>query len=265
MLPARPDFVSCLRAPNPGPMTLDGTNTWVLRAPGASGCVVIDPGPDDADHIAAIVAAGPVEAIFATHRHLDHVGGLDLLFQKTDAPVRAMDVNWCRKSDPIGDGGWFELAGVTLEIMATPGHTSDSVCIIASRDSERVVFTGDTILGRGTTIVAWPDGNLGDYLASLDKLAALDGVRVLPGHGPDVADCGVIAREYRAHRHDRLDQVRAALATGARTPAEVVAHVYPDLEPVLVPAAEWTVRAALAYLAEPASPEPPDSARMGAT
>jgi glyoxylase-like metal-dependent hydrolase (beta-lactamase superfamily II) len=97
-------------------------------------------------------------------------------------------------------------------------------------------------------VVAWPDGVLGDYLTSLDRLSELDRITVLPGHGPVLPDCGAIAREYRAHREDRLRQVRAALAAGATTPSEVVALVYPDLDSVLVPAAEWTVRAALAYL-----------------
>jgi glyoxylase-like metal-dependent hydrolase (beta-lactamase superfamily II) len=138
---------------------------------------------------------------------------------------------------------------VTIEVIATPGHSSDSVCLLVSAGADRGVCTGDTILGRGTTVVAWPDGDLGDYLASLDRLAALDGIPALTGHGPVRPDCGEIAREYRAHRDERLVQVRAALAGGARTPAEVVAYVYPDLEPALVPAAEWTVRAALAHLA----------------
>ncbi len=248
---ARPDFVISLRAPNPGPMTLDGTNTWLLRASGTTGWIVIDPGPDDPDHIAAVAAVGPIAAIFVTHRHLDHVGGLDRLHEKTGAPVRAADAKWCRESDPISGGDRFEVPGLTLDVISTPGHTSDSVCIVATRDSERVVCTGDTILGRGTTVVAWPDGDLGAYLSTLGTLAALDGVPALPGHGPDVTDCGGLARDYRAHRHQRLDQVRAALAAGAGTPAEVVAHVYPDLDPALAPAAEWTVRATLAYLDPP--------------
>jgi hypothetical protein len=97
-------------------------------------------------------------------------------------------------------------------------------------------------------VVSWPDGNLADYLVTLDKLSTLDGVPVLTGHGPVRPDCGHIAREYRAHRDERLVQVRAALSAGARTPAEIVEHVYPDLEAVLRPAAESTVRSALDYL-----------------
>jgi glyoxylase-like metal-dependent hydrolase (beta-lactamase superfamily II) len=260
-------------------MTLDGTNTWVFRAPTASASVVVDPGPADEGHIDAIVGTGPIEAIFVTHRHLDHAGGLDLLTSKIDVPVRAMDPAICRDAPPLQDGDVLTQAGLRLEVIATPGHTSDSMCLLVSddaddrvltprtvaagaggadsaaasavavaHDAERAVFTGDTILGRGTTIVAWPDGDLGNYLSSLVRLGTLAGVPVLPGHGPDVADCAAIASAYLAHRLERLDQVRAALADGWRSPADVVAAVYPDLEPQLVPAAEWTVRAALAYL-----------------
>ena len=117
-----------------------------------------------------------------------------------------------------------------------------------SLGAERVLLSGDTILGRGTTVVAYPDGNLGDYLVSLDRLAGLDGVPVLPGHGPPLADCGAAARFYREHRRARLDQVRAAVAGGATTPADVVRQVYSDVDRALWPAAEWSVRAQLAYL-----------------
>ena len=232
-------------------MTLDGTNTWVLRAPASAGSVIIDPGPDHLGHIDAIVERGPIEAIFVTHRHLDHAGGLDLLRAKIDAPVRAIDPSLCHDAEPLRDGEVTSHAGLRLEVIATPGHTSDSMCLLMSAeadDSERVIFTGDTILGRGTSIIAWPDGDLGDYLSSLVRLGTLAGVPVLPGHGPDVANCATIAAAYLAHREERLDQVRAALAQGWRTPSDVVTAVYPDLEPQLVPAAEWTVRAALAYL-----------------
>jgi len=243
-------FASFLRAPNPGPMTLDGTNTWILGAPGSASVAVVDPGPPDRDHLKAIEAAGPIELILLTHRHLDHCEGVDGLLERTGSvPVAAADPALCRGVAPLRDQDRIEVAGVTIEVLATPGHSSDSVCLLATAGADRGVCTGDTILGRGTTVVAWPDGDLGDYLATLDRLATLDGVPALTGHGPVRPDCGKIAREYRAHRDERLVQVRAALSDGARTPADVVAYVYPDLEPALVPAAEWTVRAALAYFA----------------
>jgi glyoxylase-like metal-dependent hydrolase (beta-lactamase superfamily II) len=237
-----PTWATLVRAPNPGPMTLDGTNTWVLRGAGSAGCVIIDPGPDDAEHFRELAKAAPIELIIVTHRHLDHVGGIDLL---SDVPVAAAALELCRQAEPLADGAVLEVAGLSLQVLATPGHTGDSICLVVG---DEAIFTGDTILGRGTSIVAWPDGDLGAYLISLDRLSAFDGVPVLPGHGPVLDDCGVIARAYRLHREERLTQVRAALAAGARTPAEVVAEVYPDLDPPLVPAAEWTVRAALAYL-----------------
>lgn len=132
--------------------------------------------------------------------------------------------------------------------MPTPGHTADSVCFLVSDGTERVVLTGDTILGRGTTVVAHPDGNLGDYLASLERLGAYQGIAALPGHGPALADCGAAADFYLAHRRARLDQVRAAVAAGARTAPEVVATVYADVDRSLWWAAEWSVRAQLEYL-----------------
>ena len=128
------------------------------------------------------------------------------------------------------------------------GHTADSVCFLVEADGERVIFTGDTILGRGTTVVAPPDGALGPYLDSLELLTAYDRIPALPGHGPALTDCAVAARFYLAHRKARLDQVRDALAAGAKTPRDVVAMVYADVDRSLWPAAEWTVRAQLEYL-----------------
>jgi glyoxylase-like metal-dependent hydrolase (beta-lactamase superfamily II) len=220
--------------------------------------VIVDPGPDDADHLRALADHGPVEAILVTHGHPDHTAGVDSLLGLlgADVPVLAAADRWARSADPIVDGARHEMAGLSITAWATAGHTADSVCFLVSDPATlagavtpvQAVLTGDTILGRGTTVVAWPDGDLGDYLSSLAKLSTLAEVPLLPGHGPVLADCGAIAAEYRAHREDRLVQVRAALAGGARTPADVVAAVYPDLDAALVPAAEWTVRAALAYL-----------------
>jgi glyoxylase-like metal-dependent hydrolase (beta-lactamase superfamily II) len=242
-------FASLRQAPNPGPMTLDGTNSWLLRGPGSASAVVIDPGPADEGHLASIAAAGPIQMIVLTHFHHDHIEGVDRLLELVgDVPVSAADPALCREVGPLRDGDRITSAGVTIEVIAAPGHTADSVCLLVTNGAERCVCSGDTILGRGTTVVSWPDGNLADYLVTLDKLSTLDGVPVLTGHGPVRPDCGQIAREYRAHRDERLVQMRAALAAGARTPADIVARVYPDLEAALRPAAESTVRSALAYL-----------------
>jgi glyoxylase-like metal-dependent hydrolase (beta-lactamase superfamily II) len=254
-------------APNPSPMTLEGTNSWVLRAPGQEGCVVVDPGPDLPGHLAAIVAAGPVTTILLTHGHPDHSEGAATLHELTGAPVRALDPTYRLGSEGLVEGDVVATAGVELRVLATPGHTADSLSFLLTGDvpssagpgaagTAAAVLTGDTILGRGTTVVAYPDGRLGDYLASLGRLAELPtGLGVLPGHGPELADAQAAARYYLAHRAERLEQVRAALAAAGVGPLEaspwaVVERVYADVDRALWPAAELSVRAQLEYLAD---------------
>jgi glyoxylase-like metal-dependent hydrolase (beta-lactamase superfamily II) len=242
LLETLPPWATLVRAPNPGPMTLDGTNTWLLRAPGGSGnapkgrhagtFVVVDPGPLDEGHLRAVADHGTVEAILITHGHLDHTEGVPRLAELTGAPVLDFD-------------GTFEAAGLRIRAIDTPGHTRDSVCYVIN---DEAVLSGDTILGRGTTIVAWPDGDLGSYLTSLDVLRGLGPIPVLPGHGPPLADCAAASAYYKNHREARLRQVRAAVAAGAEEPMDVVRRVYADVDEVLWPAAEATVRAQLAYL-----------------
>jgi glyoxylase-like metal-dependent hydrolase (beta-lactamase superfamily II) len=239
-----PSWVTLVRAPNPSPLTLDGTNTWVLRAPGAADAVVVDPGPQHAGHLAAVAAHAPIPLILLTHRHPDHVEGVAELATGAGARVLGLTVG----DGPIAGGTVLTVAGLEITVLATPGHTADSVCFLVEHDGEQVILTGDTILGRGTTVLAEPDGDLGAYLDSLDLLTAYEDVPVLPGHGPALADCGAAARFYLAHRHARLDQVRQALAAGATTAAEVVAMVYADVDRSLWPAAEWSVRVQLDYL-----------------
>lgn len=127
-------LAAVLRADNPGPMTLDGTRSYVLRAPGSATCVVVDPGPDDAAHLDALAAAGPVELVLVTHRHADHTAGAPGLRERTGAPVRAADAAHCHGGEPLRDGEVIEAAGLRLVVLATPGHTADSVCLVLPDD-----------------------------------------------------------------------------------------------------------------------------------
>lgn len=237
---------SVLLAPNPGPMTLDGTNSWVLRAPGAPDCLVVDPGPADEAHLAALAGCGPVTAVLLTHGHADHSAGAARLAALTGAPVRALDPRHRLGAEGLVDGDVVRAAGVELRVLGTPGHSADSL----SFHLPDAVLTGDTVLGRGTTVVAHPDGVLADYLASLHRLVELGDVRVLPGHGPELASAAAAAQAYLDHRAQRLEQVRAALAGGATGADEVVATVYADVDRALWPAARLSVLAQLAYLAD---------------
>ena len=236
-------------APNPGPMTLEGTNTWVLRAPGESECVVVDPGPLHEGHLAAVAAVGRVGAVLLTHGHLDHSEGARRFAELTGASVRALDPAHRLGDEGLGEGDVVACAGVELRVLATPGHTSDSLSfVVTGPDGSRAVLTGDTILGRGTTVVAHPDGVLADYLASLSRLAELGDVTVLPGHGPELPSAGAAAERYLRHREARLAQVQAALDAGATTPEEVVERVYADVDQTLWPAAMLSVLAQLEHL-----------------
>jgi glyoxylase-like metal-dependent hydrolase (beta-lactamase superfamily II) len=245
-------LASVLLEQNPNPMTLDGTNTWVLRAPGDERCIVIDPGEEDEPHLARAVAEGPVAIILLTHRHQDHAAGARRFSELTGAPVRALDPSLVLGSEALGDGDVVSAAGVELRVVGTPGHTSDSLSfLLTGPDADPAVLTGDTILGRGTTVIAHPDGALGPYLDSLHKLADLaPGTAVLPGHGPELPDAGKAASHYLAHREQRLEQVRTALAAlgPEATPRQVVEVVYVDVDQTLWGAAELSVRAQLDYL-----------------
>lgn len=243
-----------LLAPNPGPMTLDGTNSYLLSGGDGTSTVIVDPGPLVDGHLAALADAGPVELILITHRHIDHTEGAAALAAATGAPVRAADPAFCVGGDPLRDGERLTVAGLDIEVLATPGHTADSVCfLMTGPDGRTAVLTGDTILGRGTTVLAPPDGSLRDYLGTLRVLASLGHTPVLPAHGPQLPDLEEVALEYLAHREQRLDQIRAALvhlgvdAHAAEVPA-VADVVYHDVDPSVRRAAEHSVAAQLDYL-----------------
>lgn len=246
----------CVLAPNPGTMTLDGTNTWILREPGARRSVVVDPGPLDAGHLDAVVeAAGEVGVVLLTHHHADHSEAAKEFAVRVGAGVRALDPAHRLGSEGLGDGDVVAVDGLEIRVVGTPGHTADSLSFVLP--AERAVLTGDTVLGRGTTVVAHPDGRLGAYLDSLDRLHALAEAQevsaVWPGHGPVIGDALGALDYYIAHRQQRLEQVASALAQiDASAPdaaRQVVEIVYADVDPVLWGAAELSVRAQLAYLA----------------
>jgi glyoxylase-like metal-dependent hydrolase (beta-lactamase superfamily II) len=245
-------------------MTLDGTNTWVLRDPSSSRSVVIDPGPPDPAHLDAVASvAGDVAVVLLTHHHLDHSEAARVFAERAGCGVRALDPAYRLGAEGLGDGDVVAVGDLEIRVVATPGHTADSLSfVVASEDS---VLTGDTVLGRGTTVVAHPDGELGAYLGSLDRLHALaeahDIDAVWPGHGPVIASALPVLDHYIAHRHERLEQVREALRVlgvppkdanaDPALPRRVVEMVYADVDLVLWPAAELSVRAQLDYLQAP--------------
>lgn len=245
----------CVLAPNPGPMTLDGTNTWILLEPGSTEAVVIDPGPLDEGHLQAVCrvvadAGARVTETVLTHHHLDHSEAAPRFAELTGSRIRAVG----RGHDDLGDGDVIRAGGLEVRVVATPGHTADSISFALAAD--HALLTGDTVLGRGTTVVAHPDGELAAYLESLARIADLTGngevTTILPGHGPTIADAAGMVAYYRTHRADRLEQVRQALADGAAAEADpvegVLTRVYADVPEAVWPAARLSIMAQLDYL-----------------
>jgi glyoxylase-like metal-dependent hydrolase (beta-lactamase superfamily II) len=232
-------------------MTLDGTNTWVLREPGARRSVVVDPGPLHAGHLGRVAeTAGDVAAVLLTHGHIDHSEGARAFAATVRCGVRALDPAFVYGDEGLYDGDVVDVDGLEIRVVATPGHTGDSLSFVLP--AEAAVLTGDTVLGRGTTVVAHPDGVLGAYLGSLRRLRDLAESRqidaIWPGHGPVLDSALPVLDYYLAHRAERLEQVREALAHGAADAHAVVQSVYADVDERLWPAAELSVRAQLAYL-----------------
>jgi glyoxylase-like metal-dependent hydrolase (beta-lactamase superfamily II) len=216
-------------APNPSPLTLGGTNTWIVEG------WVVDPGPADEGHLEAVLAAagGAVEGVVLTHSHADHSEGAAALAERGGVGVVLP-----------GDG---EVVG-PFTAIATPGHSADSVCLLFGR----VLFSGDTVLGEGSVFVAPGDGSLTAYLASLERLLALELDAICPGHGPVVLSPREKLREYLEHRLERERRVVAALDAGARDVDELVARAWADVDlsasPLLPAAAAATLAAHLEKL-----------------
>ncbi|MBM7518081.1 MBL fold metallo-hydrolase [Nocardioides nitrophenolicus] len=256
----------CVLAPNPGIMTLDGTNTWVLREPGSGRSIVVDPGPLHDDHLAAVAeVAGEVAAVVVTHHHLDHTEAARSFAERMGCGVRGLDPEQCWRADPLTDGEVLSVGGLDVEVLTTPGHTTDSISLLVEADG--ALLTGDMVLGRGTTVIVHPDGDLGSYFDSIARMRALvtEGrvSSLWPAHGPVLPDAAGVLDHYVVHRRERLAQVESALgrlglspnglpadvAEHPTLPREVVEVVYADVDESLWGAAEWSVRAQLAYLA----------------
>ncbi|WP_245974295.1 MBL fold metallo-hydrolase [Thermomonospora umbrina] len=244
---------TCVLAPNPSPMTLDGTNTWVLAEPGSEEVVVIDPGPKDLKHLRRVVrkvdeSGRRVGLVVLTHGHPDHAAGARRFAELAGTGrILALDPRHRLGDEGLVEGDVITTGGLEVHVMETPGHTHDSLTFWLPADG--AVLTGDTVLGYGSTVL---EGRLGDYLGSLDRLRAFSedaGARViLPGHGPALDDPIAALDGYLTHRRRRLAQVEAAVEAGARTAREVVERVYADVDRSLWAAAEWSVQAQLDYL-----------------
>jgi len=231
-----------LVAPNPGPFTLEGTNTWVV---GDGPSLVIDPGPDDAGHLRAVrEEASEIGAILLTHHHPDHAPGAARLARLAGASVMAAAP--ASGERPLEPGDVVEGGDVRLQVVPCPGHTADHVVFFDPVG--RALFTGDAVLGRGTSLIDPPEGDLADYLRSLERMAALGAEVIHPGHGPTVRPAAPKLQEYLDHRRERERQVLEALRGGPRAPAEIVPDIYRDYPRELHPAAARSVLAHLLKL-----------------
>ncbi|HYH24947.1 MAG TPA: MBL fold metallo-hydrolase [Blastococcus sp.] len=246
-------LVTRVLAPNPSPMTLDGTNTYVVGAPGSGQAVLVDPGPDDAAHLAAVEAALAARAarcvaVLVTHHHGDHAEAARPWGGRFDAPVAAGD------GAVAGPGGRvlvagerLALAGTAIDVVATPGHTADH---LAFRLESGAVLVGDHVLGRGTSVVTHPEGDVVAYLESIRRVHDLGPSALYCGHGPELTeDPGAVLAYYLAHRAYREQQLLVALAGGAGSVDDLVAVVYAEVPRAVWPAAAQSTRATLAKLA----------------
>ena len=234
--------VECVRADNPGPFTLDGSNCWLI---GRDPCWIIDPGPPIDAHLDRLAGEAKVRGgaggIAITHDHADHSGGLEgLLARLGDVPVGAAEIEVAGVT--LADGDQFG----PLSVYATPGHAPDHLAFV----SGHVIFTGDAVLGRGSVYISPDPGALAGYLAALDRLIALDLKLLCPGHGPALDDPRARLIEYRDHRLERERMLLEALESGLRSSDELLDAAWGDVPPILRPAAEATLAAHIDKLAD---------------
>lgn len=228
-------------APNPSVYTLEGTNTWIV---GEESVIVVDPGPDDPTHLAEVArtarSLGEVGAVIVTHDHPDHAPGAATFAAMVGAPVHAFRLAGAER---VRDGQRFSVGGLEIVALHTPGHTSDHLALHVPAAS--ALFTGDAVLGRGTSFIDPPDGDLVQYLRSLQRMLDLEPRTIYPGHGPIVLKAQDKLRGYLAHRAAREEQVLHALGDGGRSIYEMVADIYADHPPEVH---ELAGRSVLAHL-----------------
>ena len=228
-------------APNPGPYTGPGTNTWILDA--GPVVAVIDPGPDDDAHLAALnkrLAGRTVGVVLVTHSHADHLSLAERFARPHHASVR--------RYPELGDGDVVRAGTLNMTAIYTPGHSNDHLCFHLVEDG--AIFTGDLILGQGSSMVTYPEGDVAAYLRSLDRLAALHPRVLYPGHWDPVTNAMGKIEEYRRHRLERDAQVLAEVRRGPGTAPELTGRVYGELDDKLMVAAEMTLRAHLRKLVD---------------
>ncbi|MFD1695153.1 MBL fold metallo-hydrolase [Roseibium aestuarii] len=275
------DGIRRMTVRNPGPFTFHGTNTYLI---GTGDVAILDPGPDNAEHLEALLAATKgqrIAAILVSHTHMDHSPGARRLKAATGAPiigcgphraaramaegeVNAMDASADRDHAPdqeLRDGDRFDGQGFTLTALETPGHTANHLCLALGGTD--ILFSADHVMAWATSIVAPPDGSMTDYLTSLDRLKARDERLFLPGHGGPVTDAAGYMAQLKAHRLGRERSILAVLDGTARRIPEIVDLVYAGLDPQLKPAAALSVLAHLEALVERETVEAPAGASLG--
>ena len=243
-----------LRAPNPGPMTGRGTNSYLV---GIDDLVLVDPGPEIPEHLEALVelGRGRIRYVLVTHAHRDHAPGAAWVVAETGAPLLGFGAReGFTPTGELRDGDVVRVAGYSLEVVHTPGHASDHLCYLLSfpgGSPGTLLFSGDHVMGGSTVVIAPPDGDMSAYLASLERLLALKPAlaAIVPGHGEVLTDPEGVLRSYLSHRHERETAVRALLEHGPASAGSLVSSIYPGLGEALELAATRQIWAHLRKLA----------------
>ncbi|HVB06703.1 MAG TPA: MBL fold metallo-hydrolase [Acidimicrobiales bacterium] len=258
-----------LRAPNPGPMTGRGTNSYLV---GRDDLVLIDPGPEIPEHLDRLVelAGGNLRYVVVTHTHRDHSPGAAEVARRCGATLLGFGArDGFEPAGPLRDGDRVQVAGYRLDVLHTPGHASNHLCYLLDSPEVpvRVLFSGDHVMGGSTVVISPPDGDMAAYLASLERLLSIRPAigAIAPGHGGVLEDPEGVLRGCLAHRRDREARVMTLLADGPSTPAALVATIYRDLDPALTEAAGRQLWAHLRKLAADGLVSSPDVDDLAST